>query len=82
MKPGFRPTAPFGLSLSKPPRVLSLPKELSLSKPPRVLSLPKELSLSKPPRRLRHGAFDQLSPLLRPNGCFMRPERRERGMDS
>ena len=67
MKPGFRPTAPFGLSLSKPPRVLSLPKELSLS---------------KPPRRLRHGAFDQLSPLLRPNGCFMRPERRERGMDS
>jgi len=41
-------TSPFGLSLSKPPRVLSLSKGLSLSKPPRVLSLSKGLSLSKP----------------------------------
>jgi len=51
--PRHRPTpSPLGLSLSKPPRVLSLSKELSLSKPPRVLSLSKELSLSKPPRVL------------------------------
>jgi len=31
---GFCITTPFGLSLSKPPRALSLPKGLSLSKPP------------------------------------------------
>ena len=45
--------APFGLSLSKPPRVLSVspqnPFALSLSKCPRILSLPKGLSLSKCP---------------------------------
>ena len=51
MTPSFAST-PFGLSLSKPPRVLSLSKELSLSKPPRVLSSSKELSLSKPPEAL------------------------------
>ncbi len=33
MKLGSCPTTPFGLSLSKPPRALSLPKGLSLSKP-------------------------------------------------
>ena len=39
--------APFALSLSKGPSILSMSKDLSLSKGPSILSMSKDLSLSK-----------------------------------
>ena len=62
MEPETRTSVPFGLSLSKPPRVLSLSKGLSLSKPS-----------SRTAATLRQGAFDKLDPLRRANGSFMGP---------